>query len=145
MNNKYIDLTSEEIRKVKEDLLSSNSKAVNTLTSYKKDFKDFEYYCENKNINPYGKDYEVITDYLTYLSLKKLKISTIKRRLSSISYMYEQKGIEFKRNHTKIRDVMIVLKKELGESIDRVDPLEPDDLDVILDVIDKEIAKDQKN
>ena len=56
MKKKYIDLTSEEIRKVKEDLLSNKSKAENTLLSYKKDFRDFEHYCENKNINPYGKD-----------------------------------------------------------------------------------------
>ena len=33
MQKKYIDLTTEEIRKAKEDLLSKKSKADNTLIS----------------------------------------------------------------------------------------------------------------
>lgn len=135
----YIDLTTNEIRAAKKKLLENKSKANNTLLSYKKDFKDFEKFCENKNVNPYGKDYEIITDYLMYLGLRQRKVSTIKRRLSSISFMYEQKGVDFKRTHTKIKEVMKELKNEYGESVEQVEPLEPEDLDLIIDIIDKEI------
>ena len=67
------------------------SKANNTLRAYKSDFRDFTAFCFKHSLNSLPTDPKIVSIYLTHLS-KKLKISTLKRRLVSISMVHKLKG-----------------------------------------------------
>ena len=68
-----------------------NSKASNTLRAYKSDFKDFGIFCAKHGFNTLPSDPKIVSLYLTYLS-KRSKISTLRRRLVSISMVHKLKG-----------------------------------------------------
>ena len=68
-----------------------NSKSKNTLRAYKSDFKDFESFCVKHGFNSIPSEPKTVSLYLTHLS-KNSKISTLRRRLVSISMVHKLKG-----------------------------------------------------
>ena len=68
------------------------SKANNTLRAYKSDFKDFGAFCYKHGFDSLPTEPKIVSLYLTYLS-KTSKISTLRRRLVSISMVHKLKGI----------------------------------------------------
>ena len=78
MNNLTTDLKTLQ----KETLLNlKNSKANNTVRAYKSDFQDFGLFCAQNGFKSLPSEPKVVSFYLTQLSTKDIKISTIKRRL----------------------------------------------------------------
>ena len=77
------------LKKLHEDTLNNLklSKADNTLRAYKSDFKDFEAFCVKHGFNSIPSEPKVVSLYLTHLSGKS-KISTLRRRLVSVSYTH---------------------------------------------------------
>ena len=86
------DLTTE-VKKLEIETLDNLklSKAKNTIRAYKSDFKDFSKFCVKNGFRPLPTDPKVISLYLTYLSSGS-KISTLKRRIASISVVHRLKG-----------------------------------------------------
>ena len=140
-NKHIIDSTYNELKKSSEADDDNYSKAKNTIIAYNKDFKDFVKFCKVYNKDPYAKDYECIKIYLHSLGRSNLKISTINRRLASIAHMYSEKNIEFNRSHYLITREIKNLKKKLGSSVTQKEALEPEQLDLIVNVINKKIKK----
>ena len=68
-----------------------SSKAINTLRAYKSDFKDFGSFCEKHGFKSLPSEPKIVSLYLTHLS-KNSKISTLKRRLVSLSVVHKLKG-----------------------------------------------------
>ncbi len=64
-----------------------NSKSDNTLRAYRSDCKDFGAFCAKHGLNSLPSEPKIISLYLTYLS-KSSKISTLRRRLVSISMVH---------------------------------------------------------
>ena len=65
----------------KETLLNlQNSKANNTVRAYKSDFNDFTLFCSQNGFKYLPSETKIVSLYLTHLSTKNVKISTIKRR-----------------------------------------------------------------
>ena len=58
-----------------------SSKASNTVRAYKSDFHDFGLFCTKNGFKSIPTDPKIVSLYLTYLSSKDVKISTIRRRL----------------------------------------------------------------
>ena len=69
-----------------------SSKANNTLRAYKSDFKDFCEFCAKHRLNSLPTEPKIISVYLTHLS-ENSKISTLRRRLVSISMVHKLKGL----------------------------------------------------
>ena len=65
-----------------------SSKSNNTLRAYKSDFIDFGAFCVKHGLNSLPSDPKTVSLYLTHLS-KNSKISTLKRRLVSISMVHK--------------------------------------------------------
>ena len=68
-----------------------SSKSNNTLRAYKSDFRDFGAFCVKHSLNSLPSDPKTVSLYITQLS-KSLKISTLRRRLVSISMVHKLKG-----------------------------------------------------
>ena len=83
-----------DIKALKEEttLNLKSSKANNTIRAYNSDFSDFELFCVQKGLKALPTKPEIISLYLTHLSTKNAKISTIQRRLVSIKMIHKLKG-----------------------------------------------------
>ena len=68
-----------------------SSKANNTLRAYKSDFKDFDTFCSKHGFKSLPSEPKTVSLYITHLS-KTSKMSTLKRRLVSISMVHKLKG-----------------------------------------------------
>ena len=57
-----------------------NSKANNTIRAYKSDFKDFGAFCAKNGFKSLPTEPKIVSLYLTHLSIKDAKMSTLRRR-----------------------------------------------------------------
>ena len=69
-----------------------NSRANNTIRAYKSDFKDFSAFCAKNSFKSLPTEVKVVSLYITYLSSKGVKFSTLKRRLVSLGVIHKLKG-----------------------------------------------------
>ena len=88
MSNIVKDLSSIEIETL--DNIRS-SKSANTIRAYKSDFNHFIEFCKKNNFKALPADPKIVSFYITHLSSNS-KVSTLKRRLASISVIHKIKG-----------------------------------------------------
>ena len=83
-----------DIKVLQEETLINlqSSKSNNTIRAYKSDFNDFSLFCAQNGFKPLPSEPKVVSLYLTHLSIKDIKISTLKRRLVSIGVIHKLKG-----------------------------------------------------
>ena len=83
-----------DIKALQEQTLNNlkSSKAYNTIRAYKSDFKDFSAFCVKNGFKSFPADSKIVSFYITYLSSKDAKISTLRRRLASIGMIHRLKG-----------------------------------------------------
>ena len=103
---------STELKSLQETTLNNlkNSKANNTLRAYKSDFKDFAGFCVKHGLKSLPTEPKIVSLYLTYLS-KKSKISTLRRRLVSISMVHKLKGHYLDTKHPIIVENLMGLRR----------------------------------
>jgi len=82
-----------DLKSLHEETLNNlrSSKASNTLRAYKSDFRDFGAFCAKHGLDSLPTQPKIVSLYLTNLS-KNSKMSTLKRRLVSISMVHRLKG-----------------------------------------------------
>ena len=114
-----------------------NSKAKNTLRAYKSDFKDFGNFCEKNGLNSLPTEPNIVSLYLTHLS-KNLKISTLRRRLVSISMVHKMKGHYLDTKHPIIIENLMGIRRIKGSIQKGKKPLLINNLKLIIDVINKQ-------
>ena len=90
-----------------------SSKANNTLRAYKSDFRDFGSFCAKHGLSSLPSEPKIISLYLTHLS-KNSKISTLKRRLASISVIHKLKGHYLDTKHPIIVENLLGIKRMNG-------------------------------
>ena len=75
-----------DIKALHEETLNNlkNSKANNTIRAYKSDFKDFGAFCGKNGFKSLPSEPKIVSLYMTHLSIKEAKMSTLRRRLVSI-------------------------------------------------------------
>ena len=123
----------------KETLINlKNSKAINTVRAYKSDFKDFELFCAQSGFKPIPAAPKIISLYLTHLSTKEIKISTIKRRLVSIGVIHRLKGQYLDTKHPIIIENIMGIKRRKGSIQTGKKPLLINYLKDIINVIDNQ-------
>ena len=114
-----------------------SSKANNTLRAYKSDFKDFGAFCAKHGLNSLPSEPKIVSLYLTHLS-KNSKISTLRRRLVSISMVHKLKGHYLDTKHPIIVENLMGIRRVKGSIQKGKKPLLISDLKEIINVIDKE-------
>ena len=131
---------STEIQKLKEETLLNlkNSKAHNTIRAYKSDFNDFSIFCSNKGFKSLPSEPKIISLYLTYLSTKEVKMSTLRRRLVSIGVIHKLKGHYLDTKHPSIIENIMGIKRRKGSIQKGKKPILINDLKNIINVIDQE-------
>jgi len=134
MNNIVTD-----IKALQEETLINlkNSKAVNTVRAYKSDFKDFGLFCVQNEFKALPSEPKIISLYLTYLSSKDAKLSTIKRRLVSIGVIHKIKGHYLDTKHPIIIENLMGIKRRKGTVQKGKKPILTNDLVKLINVIDK--------
>ena len=115
-----------------------NSKANNTVRAYKSDFDDFGLFCAQNGFKSLPSDPKVVSLYLTYLSTKDVKMSTLKRRLVSIGVIHKLKGHYLDTKHPSIIENMMGIKRRKGSIQKGKKPLLINNLRILINVIDKE-------
>tara|TARA_B100000686_G_scaffold190689_1_gene197361 strand:+ start:390 stop:1343 length:954 start_codon:yes stop_codon:yes gene_type:complete len=132
------ELTTE-LKSLHEDTLNNlkNSKSNNTLRAYKSDFKDFGAFCNSHGLKSLPTEPKVVAIYLTHLS-KSSKVSTLRRRLVSISMVHKIKGHYLDTKHPVIIENLLGIKRVKGSIQRGKKPLLINDLKAIIKVINEQ-------
>ena len=101
-----------DIKALQEETLLNlkRSKANNTIRAYNSDFNDFGLYKTKNGFKPLPSEPKIVSLYLTHLSTKDAKMSTLKRRLVSIGVIHRLKGHYLDTKHPSIIDGCFVSK-----------------------------------
>ena len=145
MNNLITD-----IKALKEETLLNlkSSKAKNTVRAYKSDFNDFGIFCAKNGFKSLPSEPKIVSLYLTHLSTKDIKMSTLKRRLVSIGVIHKLKGHYLDTKHPSIIENIMGIKRRKGSIQKGKKPLLINHLKQIINVIDEqkdEIIKKQRD
>jgi site-specific recombinase XerD len=134
MNNIITDIKALQ----NETLLNlKSSKANNTIRAYKSDFKDFGLFCAKNGLKSLPSEPKIVSLYLTYLSTKEIKMSTLKRRLVSIGVIHKLKGHYLDTKHPSIIENIMGIKRRKGSIQIGKKPLLINNLKQVINVIDK--------
>tara|TARA_B100000767_G_scaffold258670_1_gene267628 strand:+ start:377 stop:1333 length:957 start_codon:yes stop_codon:yes gene_type:complete len=135
MNNIITD-----IKALKEETLLNlkSSKANNTVRAYRSDFNDFELFCIQNGFKALPSEPNIVSLYLTYLSTKNAKISTLKRRLVSIGVIHKLKGHYLDKKHPSIIENIMGIKRRKGSIQKSKKPLLINSLKEIIKAIDEQ-------
>ena len=120
-----------------------HSKANNTLRAYKSDFKDFVGFCVKHGLQSLPSEPKIVSIYLTHLS-KTSKISTLRRRLVSISMVHKLKGHYLDTKHPIILENLMGIKRIKGSIQKGKKPILINHLKAIINVIDNENTEEIK-
>ena len=127
------------IKALKEETLLNlkSSKAANTVRAYKSDFNDFGLFCAKNGFKSLPSEPKIISLYLTHLSTKDVKMSTLKRRLVSIGIIHKLKGHYLDTKHPAIIENIMGIKRRKGSKQSGKKPLLINSLKEIIKVIDQ--------
>jgi site-specific recombinase XerD len=128
-----------DIKALQEETLLNlqNSKAKNTLRAYKSDFNDFSLFCTQNGFKSLPSEPKIVSLYLTHLSSKNVKMSTLKRRLVSIGVIHRFKGHYLDAKHPSIIENIMGIKRRKGSVQKAKKPLLINILKQIINVIDQ--------
>jgi site-specific recombinase XerD len=135
-----------DIKALQDQTLNNlrNSKSNNTIRAYRSDFKDFSVFCAKNSIKSLPTDSKIVALYLTYLSSKGVKISTLKRRLVSLGVIHKLKGHYLDTKHPIIIENLMGIKRKIGSFQKGKKPILINQLKSIINVIDNEKTKEIK-
>ena len=132
------DLTTD-LKSLHEATLNNlkSSKANNTLRAYKSDFKDFGIFCAKHGFKALPSEPKIVSLYITHLS-KNSKISTLRRRLVSISMVHKLKGYYLDTKHPIIVENLMGIRRVKGSIQKGKKPILINHLKLIIDVINNQ-------
>ena len=131
-----------DIKALHEETLNNlkNSKANNTIRAYKSDFRDFGGFCSKNGLKFLPADPKVVSLYLTYLSTKDAKMSTLRRRLVSIGVIHRLKGHYLDMKHPIIIENLMGIKRKKGSYQKGKKPILINHLKLMIEAIDKDTS-----
>ena len=129
-----------DIKALQEETLLNlqSSKANNTVRAYKSDFKDFGLFCAQNGFKSLPSEPKIVSLYLTYLSTKDAKMSTLKRRLVSIGVIHRLRGHYLDTKHPSIIENIMGIKRRKGSIQKGKKPILIKYLKRLIDVIDQQ-------
>jgi site-specific recombinase XerD len=135
-----------DIKALREETLLNlqSSKSNNTVRAYKSDFNDFGLFCAKNGFKSLPSDPKIVSLYLTHLSTKNVKMSTLKRRLVSIGVIHKLKGHYLDTKHPAIIENIMGIKRRKGSIQKGKKPILISNLKTIINVIDQEKKEEIK-
>ena len=135
-----------DIKALQEETLLNlqSSKANNTVRAYKSDFNDFGIFCAQNGFKSLPSEPKIISLYLTHLSTKNAKMSTLKRRLVSIGVIHKINGHYLDTKHPSIIENIMGIKRRKGSFQRAKKPLLINSLKNIINVIDRQDKEEIK-
>ena len=135
-----------DIKALQEETLINlqSSKARNTVRAYKSDFSDFGLFCAQNGFKSLPSEPKVVSLYLTHLSTKDAKMSTLKRRLVSIGVIHKLKGHYLDTKHPAIIENIMGIKRRKGTFQKAKKPILSSGLKKIINVIDQQKKEEIK-
>ena len=146
INSKKMSNIITDIKALQEETLLNlqSSKANNTIRAYKSDFNDFGLFCAQNGFKSLPSEPKIISLYLTHLSTREVKMSTLKRRLVSIGVIHKVKGHYLDTKHPTIIENLMGIRRRKGSVQIGKKPLLINSLKKIINTIDKEIINEIK-
>jgi len=136
-----VSINIEELKK--ETLVNlDHSKAANTIRAYQSDFNDFCIFCSKNSFRSMPTDPKIVSLYLTHLSTKEAKMSTLKRRIVSIGVIHKLKGHYLDTKHPSIIENIMGIRRRKGSIQKGKKPLLINTLKELINVIDHQ-GKDE--
>ena len=131
---------SSDIKKLEKETIINleHSKSPNTIRAYRSDFNDFGLFCSQNGFKSLPTESKIVSLYLTHLSTKNAKMSTLKRRLVSIGVIHKLKGHYLDTKHPSIIENIMGIKRRKGNVQRGKKPLLINVLKEIINVIDEE-------
>ena len=135
-----------DIKALQDQTLNNlkSSKANNTIRAYRSDFKDFSAFCAKNRLKFLPTDSKIVALYLTYLSSKGAKISTLRRRLVSLGVIHKLKGHYLDTKHPIIIENLMGIKRKIGSFQQGKKPILINQLKSIINVIDNDKTNEIK-
>jgi site-specific recombinase XerD len=133
MSNIVKDINSIELETLNN---IRSSKSANTIRAYKSDFNDFVDFCKINNFKPLPADPKIVSFYITKLS-SNYKVSTLKRRLASISVIHKIKGHYIDIKHPLIIENLMGIQRKKGVFQRSKNPILINELKEIINSIEK--------
>ena len=135
-----------DIKALQEETLLNlqSSKAINTVRAYKSDFKDFGLFCAQNGFKSLPSEPKIVSLYLTFLSTKDAKMSTLKRRLVSIGVIHKLKGFYLDTKHPSIIENIMGIKRRKGSIQRSKKPILINNLKALINAIDEKIDSEIK-
>ena len=129
-------LTSN-IKELEKDTLENIklSKSKNTIRAYKSDFIDFVNFCKKNSLKSLPADYKTVSIYITQLFKNKQKLSSIKRKLVSISTIHKIKGFYIDIKNPIIVENFLGIRRQIGVAQKGKNPLTIENLKKIINSI----------
>ena len=135
-----------DIKVLHEETLNNlrSSKANNTIRAYRSDFKDFGAFCVKNGFKSLPTEPKIVSLYITHLSIKDAKMSTLRRRLVSIGVIHKLKGHYLDTKHPIIIENLMGIKRKKGNFQRGKKPILINQLKAIVNVIDNEKTEEIK-
>jgi len=90
------------------------AKALNTIKAYRTDFLNFTEWCKAYGLSSLPASPETVANYLTESVESGMKVSTLTRRISSISQAHQAANIESPTHSMIVRSVMAGIRRNKG-------------------------------
>ncbi len=112
---------------------AAQATAENTNLAYKKDWAHFASWCRRRGANQLDPDPQLIGLYITECAAPQdgsppLSVSTIARRLSGLSWNYQQRGQVLDRRNRHIATVLAGIRRAHGKPPVQKEPISPEKL-----------------
>ncbi len=118
--------------------------SANTRRAYASDWKHFSAWCRRQNLSPLPPDPQVVGLYITACAsgtaergMKANTVSTIERRLSSLSWNYTQRGTPLDRKDRHIATVLAGIRNRHAAPPRQKEAILPEDLIAMLETLDR--------
>ena len=128
-----------DIKALQEETILNlkSSKSENTIRAYKSDFNDFGLFCAKNGFKSLPTEPKIVSLYLTHLSTKDNKMSTLRRRLVSIGVIHKLRGYYLDTKHPSIIENIMGIKRRKGSIQKGKKPLLISNLKLVINAIDQ--------
>jgi len=118
--------------------------SANTRRAYASDWKHFSSWCRRQGVDPLPPDPQTVGLYITACASgtvtgdkKPNAVSTIERRLSSLTWNYSQRGLTLDRKDRHIATVMAGIRNKHAAPPRQKEAVLPEDLIAMLETLDR--------
>ncbi len=128
-------LSSIEVITAKSMEYIEQAKALNTIKAYRTDFNHFAEWCKTYGLNALPATPQTVANYLTEIIESGMKVSTLTRRISSISQAHQVADLESPTHSMIVRAVMAGIRRNKGTSQQGKIPVLTSDIRVMVEVL----------